>query len=60
MKKITIIMLLVLTGMMAMAQTSVWNGKKTIWTHGAGTESDPYLIESAAHLAYLASSVNGG
>ena len=60
MKKITIIMLLVLTGMMAMAQTSVWNGKKTIWTHGAGTESDPYLIESADHLAFLAYVVNKG
>ena len=60
MKKITIIMMLVLTGMVAMAQTSIWNGKKTIWTNGAGTESDPYLIESADHLAFLAYVVNKG
>lgn len=60
MKKIYITMMLVLTGMMAMAQTSVWNGGKALWTHGAGTESDPYLIESADQLAGLAYIVNKG
>lgn len=60
MKKIYIMTMLVLTGMMAMAQTSVWNGGKALWTRGAGTESDPYLIETADQLAGLAYIVNKG
>ena len=60
MKKIYIIMLLVLTGTMAMAQTSVWHGGRQVWTHGTGTEADPYLLESADNLAYLAYVVNKG
>lgn len=33
----------------------VWDGisKVEFWTKGSGTESDPYLIETPAHLAYL-------
>lgn len=35
--------------------TQIWNGtSKVPWTKGSGTESDPYLIESPANLAYLA------
>ena len=60
MKKIYIIMLLVLTGTMAMAQTSVWHGGRQVWTRGTGTESDPFLLESADNLAYLAYVVNKG
>jgi hypothetical protein len=30
-----------------------------IWTSGQGTAEDPYLIESAANLAYLAKAVRG-
>ena len=60
MKKIYILLLLVLTGTMAMAQTSVWHGGRTVWTRGSGTESDPFLIESADNLAYLAYVVNKG
>ena len=52
--------LLVLTGTMAMAQTSVWDGKRVIWTRGEGTEESPFLIESAQNLAYLAYVVNKG
>ena len=52
--------MLVLTGMVAMAQTSVWNGGKALWTRGTGTETDPYLIESADQLAGLAYIVNKG
>ncbi|MBP5572853.1 MAG: hypothetical protein J6X40_01640, partial [Bacteroidales bacterium] len=36
------------------AQVSVWDGSAEPWTHGSGTEEDPYLIESAANLAWLA------
>ncbi len=60
MKKIYIMMMLVLTGTMAMAQTSVWHGGRTVWTRGSGTESDPFLLESADNLAYLAYVVNKG
>ena len=53
MKKIYIIILLLLTGLFAQAQTSVWDGSRKLWTRGSGTEEDPFLIESAANLAYL-------
>ncbi|MCL2040517.1 MAG: T9SS type A sorting domain-containing protein [Bacteroidales bacterium] len=43
-----------------LAQTSVWDGSQSPFTNGTGTQSDPYLIESAANLAYLASVVNSG
>ena len=42
------------------AQVSVWDGTHTTWTNGAGTETNPYLIENAAHLAHLAYYVNNG
>ena len=45
--------MLVLAGVFAQAQTSVWDGSRKLWTRGTGTESDPYLIESAEHLAFL-------
>lgn len=41
--------------------TQIWNGtSKVPWTKGSGTESDPYLIESPANLAYLAAQVKAG
>ena len=58
MKRVYIMMMLLLTGIMAEAQTSVWDGSKKIWTRGSGTESDPYLIETAANLAFLSYMVN--
>ena len=39
---------------LSMAQVSVWDGSAEPWTHGSGTAEDPYLIESAANLAWLA------
>ena len=38
---------------LSMAQVSVWDGSAEPWTHGSGTEEDPYLIESAANLAWI-------
>ena len=58
--KILVAILLVLSGMMSSAQTSVWVGNRALWSSGSGTESDPYLIESAGNLAYLAYMVNKG
>lgn len=58
MKKLYIIIALLMVGMIAEAQTSVWNGSRRLWTNGEGTESNPYLIESAEHLAFLSYIVN--
>ena len=60
MKKIYIIIALIMTGMVAEAQTSVWNGSRRLWTNGEGTESNPYLIESAENFAFLSYMVNKG
>ena len=39
--------------------TSVWTGTKaTSFARGSGTSSDPYIIETAAQLAYFQSQVN--
>lgn len=42
------------------AQISTWDGTWEPWTHGTGTEADPFLIENAQQLAYLAYRVNNG
>lgn len=42
------------------AQVSVWDGTYAPWTNGTGTEADPFLIENAQQLAYLANRVNNG
>lgn len=60
MKKSIAILMLLLMGLTSMAQTSVWDGSRAVWTRGAGTENNPYLIESASHLAFLAYMVNKG
>lgn len=39
---------------------NVWDGSSEPWTNGSGTPEDPYLIETAANLAYLAQMVNEG
>ena len=39
-------------------EKSIWSGNATPWTHGQGSPDDPYLIESAENLAWLAKSVN--
>ncbi len=40
------------------AQVSVWDGTAEPWTHGSGTPADPYLIENARQLAYIAEKTN--
>ena len=60
MKKIYILIMFALTGIMAEAQTSVWDGGRKLWTRGEGTENSPYLIESAENLAFLSYMVNKG
>ena len=37
---------------------SVWNGNIEKWNKGIGIKSDPFIIEKAEHLAYLADGVS--
>lgn len=60
MKKIYIITLLLLAGVFAQAQTSVWDGSIKMWNRGTGTQDDPILIESAENLAFLSYMVGKG
>ena len=57
-KTITIIIALLLT-FNAFA-LDIWDGSASPWTQGTGVSSDPYLIETAENLAYLAQKVNEG
>ena len=59
---ILILSMMVLPPQQAGAQSdvSVWDGFAESWTQGDGTESNPYLIENARHLAYIAEMVNAG
>ena len=45
---------------LAQSDVSVWDGYAESWTKGDGTESNPYLIENARQLAYIAEMVNAG
>ena len=38
----------------------VWDGTSSPWTHGTGTASDPYLIETPQNLSWLSDMVNNG
>lgn len=60
MKRIYSILLALCVSSMLFAQLSIWNGSSDIWTKGAGTETSPYLIESAEQLAFISDMVNGG
>ena len=57
---LSITLALMIVFMSGVAKADTWDGTAAIWTHGSGTESDPYLIESAANLAWIAEMVNGG
>ncbi len=46
--------------MSAFSQISKWDGSVQRWTRGNGSENNPYFIDSASQLAYLAQSVNAG
>lgn len=59
MKRLLTIMLAFFMASNLMA-VNVWDGSSEPWTNGSGTETDPYLIETAANLAYLAQMVNEG
>jgi hypothetical protein len=60
MKKTFTLWIAMLFSCMAFAQVSTWDGSWEPWTNGTGTENDPFLIENAQQLAYLAYRVNNG
>ncbi len=60
-KNFTILLFSMLTCTFICAQEAdIWDYTFEPWTKGSGSESDPYLIEKASHLAYLAKEVNEG
>ena len=42
MKKTAILLIMLLLSSMTFAQVSVWDGTWEPWTHGTGTEADPF------------------
>ena len=59
MKRIFTTLFVILSSINAFA-LDVWDGTSAPWTNGSGTSNDPYLIETAENLAYLAEKVNEG
>ena len=59
MKKIITTLFAILFTINALA-IDVWDGTASPWTNGSGTVNEPYLIETAENLAYLAQKVNEG
>lgn len=58
---ITAAMLLSFAVIGASAETDVWDGTiATSFESGSGTEADPYVIKTAAQLAYLSAKVQAG
>lgn len=53
-------LVLVLAVMNVKAQVSVRDGSYAPWTNGSGNEADPFLIDNAQQLAYLAYRGNNG
>lgn len=59
MKKFYFLSLMFALALQATAQ--VWDGVTSqVWTRGEGSQSNPYLIETPAHLAYFSASIGRG
>ncbi len=54
------VFVMMLLSVVNVSATDVWDGTSTAWTKGDGTESNPYQLETASQLAYLATKVNAG
>ena len=59
MKKLFTTLFVILLTINAFA-LDIWDGTASPWTQGDGTINNPYLIETAENLAYLAQKVNEG
>ena len=54
MKKIIILIALHLIGFNSLfSQADVYDGTKEVWIKGTGSADDPFLLESAKHLAFF-------
>lgn len=60
MKNRLFVLCTILFACIAVHAMQVWDGTAAIWTKGSGTESNPYLIETPAHLAYLSKQIQDG
>ena len=61
MKKILILLTAFLLMVNSLHAVQTWDGTSSgKWVNGSGTEADPYLIETPAHLAYLSARVKAG
>lgn len=61
MKKIIMLMMICVIYHYNTLAVSTWDGiSSSIWINGNGTSNNPFLIENASNLAYLAQSVNNG
>ncbi len=59
--KMVVLMVLFCTLPLNFYAFETWDGTSTSsWTKGTGTSTNPYLIETAAQLAYLSQQVNAG
>lgn len=56
--KSLLIALFLIVGQSVLLASVPWQGSAEIWTKGSGTESDPYLIETPEHLAYLSGNLS--
>ena len=55
-KLLLLCFVLVTSTLYVKSATSDWDGTtRTVWQNGDGTAANPYLIESAANFAYMAS-----
>lgn len=52
--------LFVVIALMVSPLWAQWDGTALPWEHGTGTQQDPYRIENANQLAFLAEMVSGG
>lgn len=61
MKKIFLLLATSLLMVNSLQALQTWDGTSSeSWTNGTGTETDPYLIETPAHLKYLSAQVAAG
>ena len=60
MKKLILLFASILVVFTTSAQIDVWDGSADVWTKGEGTQDNPYLIENAEHLAFIAEMANAG
>lgn len=59
-KTLCLIVIMVATSINLNAQTGIWTDSATPWTTGSGTLYNPFKIQNASQLAFLAQQTNAG